>query len=1089
MAQVIVWPGSVVAGPHQQDSPLAVDGTNYQEPGVIATSTAGYLQADGLANSQQNGQLQLPLINNPPLALELVGTSIFNFARTGRTSITLTVPSGPDPVTGLTVQAGDFIELMMSTQQGSGQDPGAPAAPSGLTLRQSTFFSAAFKPRISKYYRFAVGDEGGDTYTFQFGQSVWTHGVVQVWRGVDPEQPYDLPGPMPAVIGSTGSNPNPPAVTPVTEGAMITTNVVGNFDNSGFPANVSPGYSVTVNAAPQERAFVNAHRLVTAAAADPGAYAWQVQNWTAVTDVLRPRGGSVSAILIVAVGDQIATNLLGAGNAPAVAARNEIQRITGLAGLGSFTLRFNGETSSVLTSTASAADVQAALESMPGIGPLDVSVTGGDLNNAPIDVEFIGAYAQTNVGLMTSGSTNVTIEQIRVGTVATPFTLAGPVNVPRAGGVFQPQAHVWVAEIENYVSGKEIDMYVAEVDGLHTWTAVLLITENVDLASPLVFGPAVQGLSNAARFGTMTPPLAGAKLLGVSIKGLGGNRFYPGPPPTIDPPSVPVGLTLAAESVSDAQTMSVFITAPLDSVPYTPGDSSWTADPEKWASGVFALRPFGSAAAGAGLSSVLDAEDETQWMEIAGAAARMDEILEFDLASLGSDAVIISAAIEFAHEAPVRNKLRATLVGIKDDGTVVPADPHADGYEPVPVSQVQTVLTPEWRELGDTSSLMDYSRLGVRFWSTEAHPVLTTHKVYWVKAVLEVEAGGPVINSITPPALPGDSISWDYSSASGLEQSHYQVKVIAGPNGDPDTEVTTTNVLEAPDGDLVYDSGKVVGPLERSLLFVSTYGKGNQTIAVRAWARTDSGVEIRSRWLTINHNLTGTAPAVPSAVVPPLFNEETGSVDLSFTTPQRASRAFLIRSADGGATWKVTGGSPYAVTESTPVVLQDASAQLGAQLLYKVAVDSGPMSEHSFPTQFSTVPVDTTARTWFLQSPSTPALNRRIDIVAGSLSITRRRRAVVSEQPGSALVAHAPRLGDQISFGIRVLNNAERVAIEALLASPDPMRLVDILGREWTVRPVEDQGLEFFRLAPLPEENTGLRDSHIYTVTFREVRS
>lgn len=82
---------------------------------------------------------------------------------------------------------------------------------------------------------------------------------------------------------------------------------------------------------------------------------------------------------------------------------NEVQRITiaGSPSQGSFTLTFGGQTTQAIAYNASAADVESALEALSPIGTGNVSCTGGSLPGTPVDVEFVGDLAATNVAAMT----------------------------------------------------------------------------------------------------------------------------------------------------------------------------------------------------------------------------------------------------------------------------------------------------------------------------------------------------------------------------------------------------------------------------------------------------------------------------------------------------------------------------------------------------------------------------------------------------------------------------------------------------------------------------------------------------------------
>lgn len=95
-----------------------------------------------------------------------------------------------------------------------------------------------------------------------------------------------------------------------------------------------------------------------------------------------------------------------------VASQNEKQRVI-LAGApttpptgGTFTLTFNGETTAAIAYNAAAATVQTALENLATPVPGDILVT----LNATSDwtVEFKGAYAATNVALMTGNGSSLT---------------------------------------------------------------------------------------------------------------------------------------------------------------------------------------------------------------------------------------------------------------------------------------------------------------------------------------------------------------------------------------------------------------------------------------------------------------------------------------------------------------------------------------------------------------------------------------------------------------------------------------------------------------------------------------------------------
>lgn len=105
--------------------------------------------------------------------------------------------------------------------------------------------------------------------------------------------------------------------------------------------------------------------------------------------------------------------------------QNESQTITitGTPTGGTFTLSFEGETTSALNHNSSAATVQAALEALSSIGSGNVSCSGGDLPGTAIVVTFQGDLANTDVDIMgwndgslTGGtSPTVTVEETAKG--------------------------------------------------------------------------------------------------------------------------------------------------------------------------------------------------------------------------------------------------------------------------------------------------------------------------------------------------------------------------------------------------------------------------------------------------------------------------------------------------------------------------------------------------------------------------------------------------------------------------------------------------------------------------------------------------
>lgn len=77
--------------------------------------------------------------------------------------------------------------------------------------------------------------------------------------------------------------------------------------------------------------------------------------------------------------------------------RNEVQTLFSDATSGTFTLTYQGETTSAIAYNASAATIQSELEALPSIGSGNVSCSGGDLPGTAVTVEFTGELAEQDV--------------------------------------------------------------------------------------------------------------------------------------------------------------------------------------------------------------------------------------------------------------------------------------------------------------------------------------------------------------------------------------------------------------------------------------------------------------------------------------------------------------------------------------------------------------------------------------------------------------------------------------------------------------------------------------------------------------------
>lgn len=104
--------------------------------------------------------------------------------------------------------------------------------------------------------------------------------------------------------------------------------------------------------------------------------------------------------------------------------RNEVQRIfvTGSPTGGTFTLTYDGQTTTSIAYNASASTVQSALIALSNIGSGDVVCTAGPLPGTHVSITFLNALANTNVPLITAtgsftggSSPAITVTQITPG--------------------------------------------------------------------------------------------------------------------------------------------------------------------------------------------------------------------------------------------------------------------------------------------------------------------------------------------------------------------------------------------------------------------------------------------------------------------------------------------------------------------------------------------------------------------------------------------------------------------------------------------------------------------------------------------------
>lgn len=122
---------------------------------------------------------------------------------------------------------------------------------------------------------------------------------------------------------------------------------------------------------------------------------------------VRLRSGINRSMAFSCIADLVANDVL---DIRCAIVGNESQQITIMGSPigGTFTLTFDGQTTTAIARNASAATVQVALEALGNIGSGNVSCTGGPLPNIQVNVEFIENLAESDVVAITGNGAGLT---------------------------------------------------------------------------------------------------------------------------------------------------------------------------------------------------------------------------------------------------------------------------------------------------------------------------------------------------------------------------------------------------------------------------------------------------------------------------------------------------------------------------------------------------------------------------------------------------------------------------------------------------------------------------------------------------------
>lgn len=225
-------------------------------------------------------------IFNGPLSFVGSATGIHSGASPGSVSLTgLTGGSGSAP------QEGDIV--VVAYNQGSTGDTNPSII--GYTELADLHSSDSFKTNLGVYYKI-MGETPDTTFAPDGDPTPYSGSIcIHVWRGVDVNNPIDV-----TTVTATGINSpraNPPAITPVTTGAVILA-IGGSAMNTNetylTPADLSNFIHRYYRLSP---AFTPAECGIGSKAWTGGAFnpaQWQVTaanaitSWAAVTLALRP---------------------------------------------------------------------------------------------------------------------------------------------------------------------------------------------------------------------------------------------------------------------------------------------------------------------------------------------------------------------------------------------------------------------------------------------------------------------------------------------------------------------------------------------------------------------------------------------------------------------------------------------------------------------------------------------------------------------------------------------------------------------------------------------------------------------------------
>lgn len=223
------------------------------------------------------------------MAITYVGGQVGGRAgSTSTTNITFALSGGSNT----TPQAGDLVVIGCAVGS-QGRTPAC--AISGYTAgTQQDANGTTYDTSLNKSWKF-MGLTPDTTFTLPSTGNIADaqRYTVQVWRGVDPANPFDVADVV--ATGTATGRPNPGSITPTTSGAVVGIIGAGAAATGAAytaPANYTTNFLTGSTADTNDAMIGSGYRSWTSGAEDPAAYtggtANAVDSWAAFTYALRP---------------------------------------------------------------------------------------------------------------------------------------------------------------------------------------------------------------------------------------------------------------------------------------------------------------------------------------------------------------------------------------------------------------------------------------------------------------------------------------------------------------------------------------------------------------------------------------------------------------------------------------------------------------------------------------------------------------------------------------------------------------------------------------------------------------------------------